>query len=297
MISVFDYVPKDFKLLAIICSILFITIIVNWAVKRAFFRASNLKKVDQTTLGFAQRLVSITIYTVGISAALTHIPELKIIGHSGLAGAGIMTIVAGLASQQILGNIVSGFMIIFFRPFRIGDKITISNIYTGIVEDINLRETVVRDFENNRVIIPNSQVSTQVIINANHTDSRVCKFIDVGIGYSSDVDKAMAIMIEEISQHPFNVDIRTAEQKESGSPIVIVRLTSLGDSSVSFRAWAWAENSGNGYVLQCDSLVNIKRRFEAAGIEIPFPQTTISFSDGASLNAITKQASETSAPQ
>ncbi|KKL25276.1 hypothetical protein LCGC14_2406970, partial [marine sediment metagenome] len=111
MISVFDYVPKDFKLLAIICSILFITIIVNWAVKRAFFRASNLKKVDQTTLGFAQRLVSITIYTVGISAALTHIPELKIIGHSGLAGAGIMTIVAGLASQQILGNIVSGFMI------------------------------------------------------------------------------------------------------------------------------------------------------------------------------------------
>jgi small-conductance mechanosensitive channel len=256
-----------------------------------------MKKVDQTTLGFAQRLVSIIIYTLGISAALTHIPEFKIIGHSLLAGAGIMTLIAGLASQQILGNIVSGFMIIFFRPFRIGDKITVSSTYTGIVEDINLRETVVRDFENNRVIIPNSQISTQIIINANHTDNLVCKFIDVGIGYSSDVDNAMAIMIEEINKHPFNVDIRTAEQIESGTPAVTVRLITLGNSSVNLRAWAWAANPGDGYALLCDSLVNIKRRFDAAGIEIPFPQTTISFSEGASLSTITKQGNKTNAPQ
>jgi len=286
MKSVFDYVPEDFRLIAIIGSILLITIISNWIVNRAISQVSNAKldksNFDKTTLRFIKQLKSFTIYTLGISAALTQIPEFKIIGHSLLAGAGILTVVGGLASQQILGNIVSGFMIIFFRPFKIDDKITLNNTYTGIVEDINLRETIVRDKENNRIIIPNSQVNSQIIVNTDHTDSRICKFIEVGIGYSSDIDKSMSIMIEEISRHPFNIDIRTVEQKESGSPIVTVQITSLGDSSVNLRATAWAENSTNGFALQCDSLLNIKRRFDAAGIEIPFPQTMISFAEDSS---------------
>ncbi|MCU7835452.1 MAG: mechanosensitive ion channel family protein [gamma proteobacterium symbiont of Taylorina sp.] len=302
MKSVFDYVPEDFRLIAIIGSIILITIITNWIVNRAISRVMSNAKLgkssfDQTTLRFFKRLISFTIYTLGISATLTQIPEFEIIGHSLLAGAGILTVVGGLASQQILGNIVGGFMIIFFRPFKIGDKITLNNNYTGIVEDINLRETVVRDNENNRVIIPNSQVNSQIIVNTDHTDSHICKFIDVGIGYSSDVDKAMSIMIEEIGQHPLNVDIRTAEQKESGSPIVIVRITSLGDSSVNLRAMAWAENSRNGFALQCDSFLNIKRRFDAAGIEIPFPQTMISFAEDSSINVITTPASSFSTSQ
>jgi len=174
-------------------------------------------------------------------------------------------------------------MIIFFRPFRIGDKITLSGNYTGIVEDITLRETIIRDFENNRVIIPNSQISSQVIINTNHTDNRVCTFIEVGVGYSSDLNLAMTIMTEEISGHPLLIDQRTEEQKRDSIPVVVVRLTSLGDSAITLKAWAWAENSGNGFILQCDSYANIKRRFDQAGIDIPFPQTTISFAENASV--------------
>jgi small-conductance mechanosensitive channel len=301
MISVFDHVPKDFTLLITIGSIFVATIIANWIIKRAISRMSNAKlgksSIDRTTLAFVQRLISVIIYTVGISAALTHIPEFKVIGNSLLTGAGILTVVGGLASQQILGNIVSGFVIIFYRPFKIGDKITVNNIYTGIVEEINLRETVIRDYENNRAIIPNSQLSSQVIVNANHTDDRICKFIDVGIGYSSDVDKAISIMVEEIYKHPLNVDVRTTEQKESGFPLVTVRVASLGDSSVNLRAWAWAEDSGNGFALQCDSLLNIKRRFDAEGIEIPFPQTMVSFAENSALNVSTKDASMTSTSQ
>lgn len=239
--------------------------------------------MDATVLNFAQRLITVVIYGTGIGASLTHIPELKIVGHSLLTGAGILTVVGGLASQQVLGNIVSGFMIIFFRPFRIGDKITLSGNYTGIVEDITLRETIIRDSGNNRVIIPNSQISTQIIVNTNHTDNRVCIFIEVGVGYSSDLDLAMNIMTEEISEHPLLIDHRTEEQKKDGTPVVVVRLTSLGDSAITLKAWAWAENSGNGFILQCDSYANIKRRFDQAGIAIPFPQTTISFAENASV--------------
>lgn len=290
MTSIFDHVPADFRQLTVVGVILAIAMIVNCVAHFAMRRVAQSKlardSVDATVLNFAQRLISVIIYGAGIGASLTHIPELKIVGHSLLTGAGILTVVGGLASQQVLGNVVSGFMIIFFRPFRIGDKITLSGNYTGIVEDITLRETVIRDSGNNRVIIPNSQISTQVIVNTNHTDNRVCTFIEIGVGYSSDFDLATKIMIEEISRHPLLIDQRTDEQKQDGTPVVVVRLTSLGDSAITLKAWAWAENSANGFILQCDSYANIKRRFDQAGIDIPFPQTTISFADNASVQIV-----------
>jgi small conductance mechanosensitive channel len=284
MKSLFDSVPSDFRLLSILVTIIGITVLVNWAVIKIINRLESSRlttdAIDKTALNFAKRLISVVIYGAGIGACLTHIPELKIVGHSLLTGAGILTLVGGLASQQVLGNIVSGFMIVFFRPFRVGDRITISGNYTGTVEDITLRETIVRDFENNRIIIPNSQISSEVVVNANHTDNKICKLIEVGVGYSSDLEQAMTIMQQEIAKHPLLIDQRTEEQIRDNAPIVQVRVTALGDSSITLRAWAWADSPANGFALQCDSYVNLKRRFDEAGIEIPFPQRTVSFADG-----------------
>lgn len=273
--------------MAILVTILCISALVNWVLMAIINRVESSKlataSVDKTALNFAKRLISVVIYGVGIGACLTRIPELDIVGHSLLTGAGILTLVGGLASQQVLGNIVSGFMIVFFRPFRIGDRITVSGNYTGTVEDITLRETILRDAENNRIIIPNSQISSEVVVNANHTDSKICKIIEVGVGYSSNLEQAMAIMQDAIVKHPLIIDPRTAEQIRDEAPIVPVRVTALGDSSITLRAWAWADSSANGFVLQCDSYANVKRRFDEAGIEIPFPQRTISFAEGARL--------------
>ncbi|WP_269618916.1 mechanosensitive ion channel family protein [Zhongshania sp. BJYM1] len=299
MKSVFDSVPSDFRLLSILATIIGITVLANWAVIAIINRLESSKltsdSFDRTILIFAKRLISAVIYGVGIGACLTHIPELKIVGHSLLTGAGILTLVGGLASQQVLGNIVSGFMIVFFRPFRIGDRITVSGNYTGTVEDITLRETIVRDAENNRIIIPNSQISSEVVVNANHTDNKICKLIEVGIGYSSDLELAMKIMREEIAKHPLLIDQRTKEQIRDNSPIVTVRVTALGDSSVTLRAWAWADSPANGFALQCDSYVNLKRRFDEAGIEIPFPQRTISFADGSRVYSLAEGSNERNA--
>lgn len=296
MKSVFDSVPSDFRLLSVLVTIVLITLLVNWTVITIINRLESSKlataSVDKTALNFAKRLISVVIYGVGIGACLTHIPELKIVGHSLLTGAGILTLVSGLASQQVLGNIVSGFMIVFFRPFRIGDRITISGNYTGTVEDITLRETILRDAENNRIIIPNSQISSEVVVNANHTDNKICKIIEVGVGYSADLEQAMTIMQNEIVKHPLLIDQRTEEQRRDDAPIVPVRVTALGDSSVTLRAWAWADSPANGFALQCDSYVNLKRRFDEAGIEIPFPQRTISFAEGSRVNPLSEDSNE-----
>ena len=277
----FERLPADFRALAAVLVTLAITAFAAWLVQRILARAlarySERRQIDEIGTRFVRRLVIAGIYLIGVSTALTHIPEFRTLGHSLLAGAGILTIVGGLASQQVLSNIVSGFLIVLFRPFKTGDRITVNNTWTGVVEDITLRETILRDFENNRVVVPNAVLSGQVLVNANHTDERICKFIEIGIGYRSDVDRAMAIMAEEITKHPLHIDHRSAEQVQRAEPIVPVRVMSLGSSSVNLRAWAWADNPADGFVLQCDLLRSIKQRFDAENIEIPFPQTTLTF--------------------
>ena len=149
-----------------------------------------------------------------------------------------------------------------FKPFKINDRITFNQTFTGIVEEINLRQVVLRDFENNRVIVPNSVISTQVIVNANLTDTKVCKMIEIGIGYDSDIGSALKIMEEEIVKHPLHIDNRTSEDIQNNVPEVVSRVVALADSSVSLKAWAYSNNASDGFVMYCDLLKSIKERFD-----------------------------------
>ena len=194
-----------------------------------------------------------------------------------LASAGILAVVVGFAAQQALANIVSGIFIVMFKPYRINDRLTIQNTLRGVVEDINLRHTIIRNFENQRIIIPNSIISNEILVNSNYTDDKLCKFINIGISYGSDIDKAKNIMSEEVQNHPRNIDIRSEADIESGVSRVVVRVTMLGESSVNVRAWAWASDPKSAFIMECDLLESIKKRFDNEGIVIPFPQRTLSY--------------------
>ncbi|SFW52748.1 Mechanosensitive ion channel [Sinomicrobium oceani] len=228
------------------------------------------RHIDPTSYLFAKRVVTAIIYMVGFSFALVQIPELKIVGHSLLAGAGILSLIAGLASQQALSNIMSGFLIVMFKPFKINDRITFNETYTGTVEEINLRQVVLRDLENNRVIVPNAVISTQVIVNSNLTETKICKMIEIGIGYDADIGKALGIMEDEIVKHPLHLDNRSPEDIKNNVPGVVCRVVALDSSAVTLKAWAYADNAADGYTMYCDLLRSIKERFDREGIEIPY---------------------------
>lgn len=265
---------KDFRFILIITIILGVTIIVNYISNRIIkkFIANKLehKEQDVTNYKFLQHFVSTVIFVVGIGIALSTIPGFEAIGHSLLASAGVLSLVIGVASQQSIGNMVSGVFIVMYKPFRINDKITIDN-KVGRVEDINLRHVILRDLENNRIIIPNSIISNQIIVNSNLNDERVCKRIDIGISYSSDVDKALAIMQKEIANHPLSIDPRSEEDKINNLPIVKAKMVSLGDYAVTLRAWAWANSPEESFDMFCDVLRTIKKQFELNQIDIPCP--------------------------
>ena len=268
----------EFYSLAIFVGILAATFLLAFLVNRYFLRlirrSSLLMRTDPTNYHFLRHIVSAVIYMVGIGVAVYSLPGLRTVATSLLAGAGVLAVAVGFASQQALSNIVGGVFIVIFKPFRVNDRLEVKNM-AGVVEDISLRHTVIRDFNNRRIIIPNSVISGEVIINSNFGEDKICKWVDVGISYDADLKRAKEIIREEILAHPMNIDPRNPEQIEMGVEQVPVRLVTLGDFSVNLRGWAWANNAPDAFQMGCDLLESIKGRFDAEGIEIPFPYRTI----------------------
>lgn len=240
-----------------------------------FERSSHVLKVDPTRYKFLRNAVSFVVFMLAITLIFYTIPELRTIGITLFAGAGIFAAIIGFASQEAFSNIISGIFIVIFKPFRVGDNIKIGDLHHGTVEDITLRHTIINNFENRRIIIPNTVISGQTIINSTIEDEKVCTFIELGISYESDLDKAIEIIREEAGNHPNCIDNRSEEELTNGDPKVIVRVLGFGDSAINLRAYAWANTSGEGFVMKCDLYETLKKRFNKENIEIPYPHRTI----------------------
>ena len=273
-----EYLKENFENIAISLSIVLITIIVaylcNRFFKRLIRRSTMTMRNDPTNYLFLKHAIVALIYIVGFSIAIYSLPNLRTLAGSMLAGAGILAVAVGFASQHALSNIISGVFIIIFKPFRVNDRLTIREL-RGIVEDITLRHTVIRNFENKRILIPNSVISDEVIVNADFVEEKICKLIEIGISYDSDIDKAKEIIRAEALNHPLHLDPRTQEQIENGDVLAPVKVVALAESSVQLRLWAWSADQATGFEMECDLIESIKKRFDAEGIEIPFPHRTL----------------------
>jgi len=282
--DIFSHIKKDwfansYGRMIVAAGIAVLTIVVNYLFTRLFNRfirkSSEDMKNDPTNYKFLKHAITAIIYVVGFSAAIFTIPALKTLASSLLAGAGILAVAVGFASQHALSNMISGVFIVIFKPFRVNDRITIRDTISGVVEDISLRHTVIRNFENRRVIVPNTIISDEILINADFEEALICKWINVGIGYGSDVKLARKIIQEEAMKHPNFIDKRTPEEKKEGVDAVAVRVIDWGDFSINLRAWVWAADNGAAFQLGCDLYESIKERFDAEGVEIPFPYRNV----------------------
>ena len=141
----FNSSGKVFLMIAILIVTIFIERIIKYFLKRFIDKSSKKIKVDPTKYNFFKHSISAIIYILGISIAIYSIPELRAVSVSIFASAGILAVIIGFASQQAFSNIVSGIFIIIFKPFSVGNRIKISNEIGGIVEDITLRHTVIRN--------------------------------------------------------------------------------------------------------------------------------------------------------
>lgn len=171
------------------------------------------------------------------------------------------TLAVGFAMQNVIRNFVAGLFIFIEQPFRINDWIEWEG-NAGVVEDISLRVTRVRTFDNELLTVPNSELTDNVIKNPVAKD-RLRLRVPFGISYEDDIDKAMEIIIDEAESHD-----RILEE-----PSPSVRLTDLGDSDVVIQSRVWISNPSRGDFMQTrsDYVKGVKEQFDREGIDIPYP--------------------------
>ena len=250
--------------------------LVNRILLRLIDRQKQVNSGTATILAFCRYLAIAAVYFAGFAVIVSNIPALSAGMNKLMAAGGVLAVVGGLASQEALGSIVSGLMILAFKPFVIGDVVRcVDNNISGVIEEITLRHTAIRTYENKRVIVPNSVMNSSIIENADYGDSRVCSFLEIGVTYESDIARAKQLLAEEIARQPDFLDVRTPEQLAAGAPLVQVVVLALAESSVTLRASLWAKDNSTAFSLKCTVLENIKKIYEQEGIGIAYPHLVV----------------------
>ncbi|OPX80198.1 MAG: Large-conductance mechanosensitive channel MscMJLR [Methanosaeta sp. PtaB.Bin039] len=219
---------------------------------------------SRTAQLITRRLAVAAIYTFGLMMIILQIPQLYRLAVALLAGAGLAGLAIGFAAKDALSNIISGVFIAVFQPFRIGDYLTFRDEY-GFVEDITLRHTIICTWDKRRIVVPNSVVSTEVLTNWSIKDPVSAWAVNFGIAYDANMDLAKEIIMDVAKSHP-NV--------LKDQPIT-VRVTDLADSSVVLRVLFSVPKRDGAFETGCDIREEVKRRFDSAGIEIPYPYRNV----------------------
>jgi small conductance mechanosensitive channel len=220
----------------------------------------NRTRADPAARDIAVRLTRYAILAIGLMMAAS---QLGIQVGSLLAGVGIIGLALGLAAQDSLANLVAGITILWDRPFRIGDNVTVSGTF-GKVKEIGLRTTRIRTVEHLDAILPNKEIINAKIVN--HTLSPMMRLgIPIGIAYKEDTREARRVLLEAVAGHEL-----VLEQPE---PKVVVK--ELADSSVNLELRVWLRDPYEERAATFAMVELAKIALDEAGIEIPFPQRTL----------------------
>jgi small-conductance mechanosensitive channel len=247
----------------------------SWMMKKIYYHIyKNLLAKHRSDPGrfflFAA-LFRFIIIVVGVGFALSMIPGIKSKSTHLLASAGIATAIVGFAAKDVLANFVSGAVIMVFRPFTISNWININNVHEGWVEEIKFLYTVIRDKRHQRMIIPNSKIIANYIINSSYREEYVCQYVEFNVAYGTDIQKARSIIQEVAEANPHCIDHRSPAQKQENAPLVEVRLQLFGSSFITLRALVWVSDPSKASTMKWALNEEINERFQQEGIEIPFP--------------------------
>jgi len=219
-------------------------------------RALTRAEVEPTATLFLRKVVHVALLVVLVLAILQFvgIPMTSMVAVLGAAGLAI-----GLALKDSLSNIASGVMLVSLKPFRVGDLVNIAGS-TGKVEAVSIFQTRLRGADNQTIVLPNSLITDDAIINLTPALTRRIELI-IGIGYGDDIDQARAVALEVVA----------ADARVLPEPAADVLVYELAESSVNLGVRCHVNNA-DYFVTKCALTEGIKKAFDRAGISIPFPQ-------------------------
>ncbi len=207
------------------------------------------------------------VVVLGAITAINQIPSLAGTLTTVLAGSGILAVVIGFAAQESFGNLISGVFLTLFKPFDVGDRVTLPDRgISGIIEDLTLRHTVIRTVADTRELIPNAVMGSAIVENGNYVDGTLTLIpIEVYVAYDTDLVLAVRVMLEALLSHPL-----CAGEKP---PKVLV--TGFGGSGISMRGFLPIRDPALFHQAGSDARILVKKAFDANGISIPYLTVTI----------------------
>lgn len=210
----------------------------------------------------AYHVVQVTIYTIALLSVLA---VWRVNVGNLLLGAGVLGVVLGLAARETLGAVLAGFVLLFAKPFEVGDWVEISG-QEGIVEDITIVNTRLRTFDDEQVMIPNDQVTGEEIINRTR-EGRLRGTVEVGVDYETDLDEAVAVAesaMESIEEVLANPAPRAVGKRFDDSAVVL-----------ELRYWVGGPSAEKMWTARTAVVTAVRDAYDDAGIDIPFPQRTL----------------------
>ncbi len=236
--------------------------------QRGVVSATERSRVDAAVAKLIQTMSRVVLVVVVILMALS-VAGVNI--GSALAALGIAGLAIAFAVQSILENFIAGILILIRRPFRPGDQVRLGD-YEGTVSDVNLRVTTLVDYDGEKVLLPNSQVFSDPIVNTTERGRRRTRVV-VGVEYRDDHDAAREVLRTAVGE----------VEGVLGTPPPQVLLVELNSSSVDFEVLYWTSPEQAQVIVVRDRVLGAaKRAIEDAGMTIPWPIRTLVLDDGAS---------------
>ncbi len=239
--------------------ILLVVVILARLITRKFVEGILIRlQIEKGTRYTFRRIIELTFILIGAIIAFQSIG----IDLSGLAVIfGLLSVGIGFGLQNITSNFIAGLILLFERPIKVGDRVTVGGI-EGDVMDINIRSTTVRSLNNIDSIVPNSEFISSQVVNWSHGERKIRLDIEVGVSYQSDLDTVLRTLKE--------VALENREILREPEPDVHLR--EFGDSSWNMKLRVWIDNPKRHPVVRSDINCAIVRKFRENGIEIPFSQ-------------------------
>ncbi len=252
-----------FTLLILLLAVYFIrlvTTLTDWYSKAVAVRTEST--FDDELMPLLKRVGRITVGVIAAMIVLDHF-SVDIKGLVAVLGVGSLAI--ALAAQETLSNMIAGFVVMVDRPFRKGDRVILGDGTKCDVYEIGMRSTKFLTFENTLVIVPNAELIKMTINNLTYPEPRIRVKVDVGVAYGTDVDKVEEILL----------DIARNHDKSLSDPPPTVFFTEMADSSLNFSLVTRVQQVSDQWPTSLDLRKAIYKRFNAEGIEIPFPQRVV----------------------
>ena len=251
------------KLLVAIVSVLLTLGVANWLASLVNQMVEGLENMSENIKVVLKRVVTVIFMVLAVIIALGTVGiDLTILSvFGGAVGVGL-----GFGLQKIASNYISGFIILLDKSIKIGDLVTVGG-FKGRVTEINTRFTVVRNNDGVENIVPNESFVTSAVLNHSYTESTSVQYIDISVAYDADVERALAIMLEE--------GMRARQRIDTGRR-GWAYLDTFGDSGINLRLGFWVKDPVNGVAgLKTAISLAILKRFAEEGIEVPYNQLEV----------------------